>query len=74
MVIEFDESHHLSKTNIKKDLKRETAIKAHVKEATDDDQVIIRVEAGKEITGLSKIAGYIALTSHSAIGITNLYE
>ena len=74
LIIEYDEHHHSIESIKSGDDEREAAIKKYVMDEYDDVQHIIRVKHGLEVCGLSKIAGYIALNTNSAIGITSLYE
>ena len=72
LVIEYDESYHESTSQNKKDDIRESYIRRVVLNDSDDYQPIIRVKAGKEITGLSMIAGYLACHSTNAEAIVRL--
>ena len=74
LIIEFDEPYHNIESTKISDKKREEAIKKYIMDEYDDVQHIIRVKHKLEVCGLSKIAGYIALNSNHAIGVTSLYE
>ena len=74
LFIEFDEEQHFSKQARINDANRWEAISDYMIEEFDDKASLIRVDRYKELEGIGAIAGFIALNTLNASGITSLYE
>ena len=62
IIVEYDEEQHFSKSARESDAEREREIRKFFMENFDSDATIVRVDKGKEIEGLSLIAGTILLS------------
>ena len=61
--IEFDEEHHLSKSNKERDDERWNKINAEHKSLTGQNAKLIRVRKGGEIKSLGVLSGFLSLNS-----------
>lgn len=74
LFIEYDEEHHLSRTNKRMDDARWAAIREHVRYHFDDGIALIRVDKGDELAGIGAIIGFMAYSTLDATGATGIYD